>query len=115
MARRYTISPKWPKSYLVTLWNMPQVIRPTREAAGMSYTNSRSKRHRRGRPKRPLNMDALYLLVRGTIDTLRSIQNHTEKGVCPCCGSKTGKLRLNEAGRFRLKAARRRAAKRRQS
>lgn len=79
-------------------------VRPHRNAAGMQYTASRGGG--------PLHDEPRALAVFGTLDPLRRRSNLTERAPCPCCGSKAaGKLRLTEAGRLRLRAARRRAGR----
>lgn len=80
-------------------------IRPTKGAAGMACTTSR-------RPPR-LDMmesdDARSLSLRGTLDVLHGgSRRWMDAPSCPCCGAPgRGKLRLNEAGRARLRRLRR--------
>lgn len=66
-----------------------------------------------------LSAAAVTLSVRGTLDKLRDgivnqIYRIAERKACPCCGSKTGLLALNDRGRDVLtrKNATERAAKR---
>lgn len=102
---------KCPGGYQVSQFAPVPVRRSRRLAAGMQFTNLR-------RNQRPLqsgdhvSADALQLIVRGTTDTLRGMAYHTTKGKCACCGAKSGGLVLNDAGKLRLRIARRRAAER---
>lgn len=85
----------------------PRVVRPTRVAAGMTYTNHRSQKYRCSR-------DALMLMVDGTLDKLvKGLQYKVVKGDCPHCGARTGKLVITERGRLRLRVMRNRAQARR--
>ncbi len=79
------------------------VVRPNRNAAGMSYTSARGRHD--------LDGDALRLAVYGTLDTVRRAASLTfsiEHGVCPCCKSRTAGLRLKSGstGARRLAALR---------
>lgn len=97
--------------YRVTLYEAPPVVRPTKLAAGMSFTWSRSKHYARinGRELRDVEGPALHLIVKGTTVDMRSLAWVTERVPCPCCGAKTGgKLKLNRQGQLRLRTARRR-------
>lgn len=86
--------------------SVPDVRRPNRLAAGMSYTRKRSPRL-----TNPTD-DVLFLLVRGTLDSLRSLQttSYAAPVRCQCCGGRTERLALSESGKLRLRAARRRKA-----
>jgi hypothetical protein len=96
-------------AFRVALPNRPPVVRPNRLAAGMSYTAARAALYRGRRPRDAVSDDALRLVVHGTTDGTRRLAYSVERVACPCCGSKqAGKLRLNENGRVRLIAARRR-------
>jgi hypothetical protein len=88
------------------------VDRPNRTAAGMSKTLERKKRRRQRLGPSKLSDDALALVVRGTTDKLGAahVFRFTRK-TCECCGSKTGKLMLNDRGRERLARMRRRKLK----
>jgi hypothetical protein len=80
------------------------VQRPTRNAAGMSYTGNRGD----GRHLKTMDHDRLALTVRGTLDTLRNgLLFSIQHKVCPCCNAKTGKWMLNDRGRQRLAMRRR--------
>lgn len=74
-------------------------IRPTKAAAGMTFTASRGGGTRNaGNPDHP----PTALRMRGTLDKLASgWPRMIERGKCPCCGG-PGKLRLSDAGRRRL-------------
>lgn len=95
--------------YHVPQYEAPAVRRPTKLAAGMSFTLSRSKHFARikGREFRDVMGPVLLLIVKGTTADMRGLTWITEKSPCPCCGSKTGgKLRLNDGGRRRLRTLR---------
>lgn len=83
-------------------------IRPTRGAAGATFTASRGGGH--GSFADP-DAPAYMLRAFGTCDDLRrGFRGHysrplVERGVCPCCGG-PGKLRLSNHGRKRLAALR---------
>lgn len=112
--------------WLVPLRDAPAVRRPSRLAAGMSYTLNRTGTQTgellarrsmcRGTdtaPRSTRKPDVLQLIVRGTTDCLRGFTFDVEKMACPCCGAKQGgRLRLTSRGRLRLAHARRRAAAR---
>lgn len=104
--------------YRVPQFSAPAVNRPTKAAAGMSYTHARSQRMRPRRLPPAANpdgstRDSLALMVRGTLSKVRGLGFSTERAACPCCGSRQkGRLVLNERGRVRLAAARRRAMER---
>lgn len=78
-------------------------IRPTRGAAGMTFTASRGGGTvNSGNPMHA----ATVLRMWGTLDPLRKRMNGlVERGVCPCCGG-PGKLQLSDHGRKRLAALR---------
>lgn len=107
-----------PGGYRASQFSAPAVNRPTKAAAGMSYTHARSQRMRPRRLPPAANpdgstRDSLALMVRGTLSKVRGLGWSTERAACPCCGSRQkGKLVLNERGRVRLAAARRRAEER---
>jgi hypothetical protein len=96
-------------------YESPGVRRPSKLAAGMSFTFSRSQHFARlaGRNKPQAQGDVLMLIVKGVAGDSRGLTWITHKQACPCCGNKqAGKLTLNEAGRARLRAMRRKAARR---
>lgn len=81
------------KSYVVPIHGRPSVIRPTKNAAGMSYTAARSGHSLK-------KMDIVTLVVRGTLEqpeSKRSMMFRVERSVCPCCKQKTGPLRLKRS------------------
>lgn len=72
--------------------------RHNKTARGMSKTAARGRHN-------SSSMDSciLALMVRGTTDKLRGIQNYTTRGSCDRCGQKDPhKLQLNDGGRARL-------------
>lgn len=77
------------------------VQRPTRNAAGMTATYERHKRRARWSPAHTdrlhvdVSADALALMVRGTLDTLRGSRYRTRRKVCTCCGHASAKLELH--------------------
>ena len=74
-------------------------IKPTRSAAGMSFTASRGGG--------PMSDDARALSVFGTLDPLRRKATfQTERVPCPCCGKKSDRVVLSDVGRRRLRALR---------
>lgn len=79
-------------------------LRPSKASAGMSYTASRGGG--------AMKDESLRLAVFGTLDRTRSgIRSYTQRIACGCCGSRSaGRLALNDAGRVRLAALRRRRA-----
>jgi hypothetical protein len=97
--------------YLVPQPRTPAVLRPNRKAAGMSYTAGRQS------IARPIlsggtRDDVLRLVVFGTLDSLRGLTFRTERTICACCGGKTNRLRLNDRGKLRLRALRRKREER---
>ena len=77
--------------------------RPNRTAAGMTATANRGAGHHFN----TMDKDRLALTVRGTLDALAfGMMFRVERSVCPCCGAKSGKLRLNTFGRSRLRRLR---------
>ncbi len=98
-----------PGGYQVSAYVPVPVRRPRRLAAGMQFTNGR----RNARPLQPgdhISRDALALIVNGTTDTLKSLRAwHVQPGKCPCCGAKSAGLVLTDAGRARLRKARKAA------
>lgn len=82
--------------------------RPTRVAAGAQATLTRSA-HNVDR----FSKEALRIAVKGTTDDLAfGLSFWTTRVACECCGAATTKLALNNSGRSRLKALRRRRAAR---
>lgn len=80
--------------------------RRNKTARGMTNTAYRSGHSRR------FSNDMITLSVRGTLDRLGRLYLLVARAPCECCGSKTnGKLRLNDHGRLRLWATRRKAGK----
>lgn len=111
MIARYWAEPRPSGQFRVQLWNAPAVIRPNRQAAGMSYTSARSDFYRRARglgarkERITEGQDVLRLIVTGTTARPRALHFVTERVPCACCGSKQrGALRLNDRGRLRLRA-----------
>jgi hypothetical protein len=97
----------------VAQYNAPAVTRPSKLAAGMSFTLSRTKSFYPWTGRNPNVMGAaLFLIVRGTTDIVSNSLPRTVKAECPCCGSKTGKLRLSKHGQHLLDRARKRATAR---
>jgi hypothetical protein len=97
----------------VAQYNAPAVIRPSKLAAGMSFTFSRTKSFYPWTGRSPQAQGpALFLIVRGTTDIVSNSLPRTVKAECGCCGAKTGKLRLSGHGRHLLDRARKRAAAR---
>lgn len=111
--RPYTFDSKL-RDYRVPQPLTPAVGRKTRLAAGMSYTYGRNKSSRlRACFRREDKPDVLSLVVYGTTAKGFGFGFKTERAPCPCCGSKTaGKLRLNDSGRLRLRALRRKKEER---
>lgn len=100
---KYTLG-KAKGTYKVPQRHTPDVTRANRNAAGMSLTVDRS-RSGTGRTS-PI---VLKMIVFGTIDDLQGFgSRYMRRSNCRCCGSKTGKLELNDFGRGRLARARRR-------
>jgi hypothetical protein len=106
------------------------VRRVNKTARGMSETLHRHHPHRFGllldaTPDQALALlerhavrskeqkdDARRLAVRGTLDTLRGLTFCIKRNRCRCCGShNAGPVILNDTGRARLRAARRRLGK----
>lgn len=88
---------------------LPAVTRPTKNAAGMSYTFSRH--HAFGKPSFPgvlhgeSHTEVLRLVVYGTLDSLRNgkaLAGLTLPKHCPCCGAITKARQLSGAGFSRL-------------
>ncbi len=72
--------------------------RPNKIARGMTATA-----YRQGRNVGGLSIDVIRLSVFGTCDRLNSYRAQipaiARPTVCPCCGGKSGKLALTDAGR----------------
>lgn len=90
--RPYTYNPKY-KGFTTG-----GVTRPTRNAAGMTYTSDRSNHGTK-------SDSALHLKVCGTCDQLKSFWFYTSRSerLCPCCGQRTLKRGLSNQGRTRLR------------
>lgn len=116
MRLRRTFETRLPGGLIFTpQYESPGVRRPSKLAAGMSFTLSRTKHFARinGREFRDVLGPVLFLIVKGTTCDMRGLTWITQKSPCPCCGSKTGgKLRLNDGGRRRLKTLRHMRARR---
>lgn len=100
------MKPYTPKGsrYLVRQRRAPSIIRPTKLAAGMAYTASRSGHWKSVTRDVP---DGLTLSVRGTLARGGTLVFWIERKPCPTCRSKlSGKLVLNDKGRLRLAALR---------
>jgi hypothetical protein len=98
----------------VAQYNAPAVTRPSKLAAGMSFTLSRTKSFFPWTGRNPNVMGpALFLIVRGTTDIVSNSLPRTVKAECLCCGAKTGKLKLSKHGQHLLDRARKRAARKR--
>jgi len=83
--------------------------RPNKLAKGMTVTFYRQgiDRLMRKYAKPSESSDARTLSVRGTLDVLGTSLSRFEKAPCGSCGCKCrGQLRLNDAGRRRLRALR---------
>lgn len=91
-----------------------QLQRPNKIARGMTETFNRAHspaflgRAHKGTGKH--SDIAGRLSVRGTLDKLHGLSFCVKRLLCPCCRStNAGPLVLNDHGRLRLRAARRRA------
>jgi hypothetical protein len=105
--------------YAVPQANGVPVRRPNKLAAGMTYTFNRTKKIRRPDGIEPLDSmgrtDLLHLITKGWPTGSPGLLFKTSRVACPCCGHKAaGKLRLNEAGKMRLKHLRRMLARRKE-
>lgn len=82
--------------------------RPTKLAKGMTKTFYRSNH-------RIHSDDANSLSVTGTLDKLHTLRffyfEKATSATCPCCGNETRKYKLNEKGRRKLAAMKRRWSK----
>jgi hypothetical protein len=88
--------------------------RPNRRAAGAQATLERQKR-RMGLSAVKTG-DATRIAVQGTLDVLAfGMMFKTARKDCTCCGSRHGKIMLNDSGRARLKALRRMRQKRKEN
>lgn len=77
-----------------------RVARPTKNAAGMTYTRQRS---RHGGALEEYS-DPLRLAVRGTLAKTPSLGFYMESvnTMCPCCHQMLKKFRINDVGKRRL-------------
>lgn len=111
MSRPYAVDGRDGRLYAVPQFGRPTVYRGNRLAAGMAFTAARSRRSARATDN--LSDDARRLVVYGTTAKAIGTRFLASHGVCPCCGSRTGPLRLNEHGQLALAKLRRTRAARR--
>lgn len=97
------------KGYRIVATDMhyPVSIRPTKNAAGLSYSRASSGKEihhiSAALPDNDKHLDISRLAVYGTLDPLARYNFGTERKACACCGSKNmGKVVLSDRGRARL-------------
>jgi hypothetical protein len=82
------------------------VIRENKAAAGAMYTSNRSGHLTGLRPLLGVATGLLNLIATGTMAPRSVWWLKVTRNPCPCCGHKSGKLRLSESGKKELRRAR---------
>lgn len=85
--------------------------RKTKLSRGMTYTTTLQGNRTCAKSLSDTHASAVInLIVSGTTDKLIGLAYKKRHKICQCCGAKTGKLELNDAGKRRLFYLRRKRA-----